>query len=157
MQKYLFLICFGMLVSCELFMSKEDKTQKMVDDELLAIDWNDVDQYPLFEECDETVSKPQQKGCFQNVLMGYFSKALDSLHFQVEENLNDTVFIDFEVDEHGFITIRNVEEKTAIFNQIENFRSEVTQRLNDFTVKPALKRGIPVSIRFRLPLVLSTD
>ncbi|WP_222983100.1 hypothetical protein [Flagellimonas meishanensis] len=157
MRKYLFLICLGMFVSCELFMSKEDKAQKIVNEELLAIDWNDVDHYPLFEECDETALKPQQKECFQNVLLGHFSKALDSLHFQVEENLNDTVFVDFEIDEHGFISIRNVEEKTAVFNQIENFKSEVTARLNDFTVKPAVKRGIPVSIRFRLPLVLSTD
>ncbi|MEZ4810311.1 MAG: hypothetical protein R2819_08115 [Allomuricauda sp.] len=157
MRKFLLLSCVGLLVSCELFMSKEDRTQKMVNEELLAIDWNDVDHYPLFEDCDETATKPVQRECFRTVLLGYFSQALDSLHFQVENNLHDTVYIDFEIDEDGFISVRNVEEKTVVLSQIKDFKTEVTKRLNDFTVKPALKRGIPVSMRFRLPLVLNTD
>ena len=109
MQKFVLSIIFmGLLVSCELFESKEDKTQKLVNEELLAIDWNDVDQYPLFEDCDETAPK--------------------------------------------------VEEKTSVLNEISDFNSKISESLNDLTtVAPALKRGNPVSLRFRLPLVLNTN
>lgn len=158
MQKFILLIIFmGLLVSCELFESKEDKTQKLVNEELLAIDWNDVDQYPLFEDCDETATKQVQRECFQTVILDSFSKALDGLEFQVEQDLNDTVYIDFVIDEHGFISVLNVEEKTSILNEISDFNSKISERLNDLTtVAPAIKRGNPVSLRFRLPLVLNT-
>ncbi|MER3374534.1 MAG: hypothetical protein RIM83_07840 [Allomuricauda sp.] len=158
MQKFVLLIIFmGLLVSCELFESKEDKTQKLVNEELLAIDWNDVDQYPLFEDCDETANKPDQRDCFQAVMLDSFSKALDGLEFQVDQDLNDTVYIDFVIDEHGFISVLNVEEKTDVLNAIADFNTKISERLNDLTtVAPALKRGNPVSLRFRLPLVLNT-
>ncbi len=154
----LFIIFLGLLVSCELFESKEDKTQKLVNAELLAIDWNDVDQYPLFDDCDETATKQVQRQCFQNVMLDSFSNALDSLEFQVNQDLNDTVYIDFVIDEHGFISVLNVEEKTAVLNAIADFNSKISEQLNDLTtVAPAIKRGNPVSLRFRLPLVLNTN
>lgn len=158
MRKLVLLIIFmGLFVSCELFESKEDKTQKLVNEELLAIDWNDVDQYPLFEDCDETASKDAQQECFQNVITEYFSEALSELKFEVRNDMNDTVYIDFLIDEHGFISVLNVEEKTAVLNEISDFNSKISEQLNDLTtVAPALKRGNPVSLRFRLPLVLNT-
>ena len=159
MQKFVLSIIFmGLLVSCELFESKEDKTQKLVNEELLAIDWNDVDQYPIYEDCDETAPKEAQQECFQNVITEYFSEALVGLEFQVRNDMNDTVYIDFLIDEHGFISVLNVEEKTSVLNEISDFNSKISESLNDLTtVAPALKRGNPVSLRFRLPLVLNTN
>src|SRR5690606_40510153 len=57
MRKICLLCCFGLLVSCELFMTKEERARNLVNEELLSIDWNDVDQYPLVEVCDETAVK----------------------------------------------------------------------------------------------------
>ena len=91
-------------------------------------------------------------------MMAYFSKAMDGLQFQVDNDLNDTTYIDFLIDEHGFITILNVEENTEILNEISDFNTKVSNRLNDLTtVAPALKRGIPVALKFRLPIVLNTN
>jgi len=158
MRKLLFLFfLFGLLCSCELFESKEEKTQKLVNEELMAIDWNDVDQYPHFDNCDETATKQAQKECFESVMLDFFSKALSGLTFEVDHELHDTVYIDFLVDEHGFISVLNVEEKTDVLNEISDFNHKISERLNDLTtVAPALKRGNPVSLRFRLPLVLNT-
>lgn len=158
MQKYMLLSFFGLLVSCELFMSKEEQTQKVVNEKLLAIDWNDVDQYPLFDDCDEMATKPVQRECFQSVMLDYFSEALSGLEFQVDNDMNDTVYIDFLIDEHGFISVLNVEEKNTVLNEISDFNLRVSERLNDLTtVAPALKQGNPVGLRFRLPLVLNTQ
>ncbi|WP_431162888.1 hypothetical protein [Flagellimonas beolgyonensis] len=159
MRKFLWMsLCIGLLASCELFESKEDKAQKLVNEELLGIDWNDVDQYPHFDSCDELAVKEAQRQCFQTVMIDTFSKALSGLKFQVQHDLNDTVYVDFLIDEHGFISVLNVEEKTSVLNEIADFNAKITARLNDLTtVAPALKRGNPVSLRFRLPLVLNTN
>ncbi|MEX0314763.1 MAG: hypothetical protein AB3N18_11340 [Allomuricauda sp.] len=158
MRKLILLSFLGLFASCELFTSKEEQTKNRVNEELLAIDWNDVDQYPLFDDCDETVAKQVQQECFQTVILGYFSKALDSLQFQVDKDLNDTVYVHFIIDEHGFISVTEVEENQAVLNEIEDFNTKISNQLNDLTtVRPALKRGIPVSLRFKLPIVLNTN
>ncbi|WP_420602962.1 hypothetical protein [Flagellimonas sp.] len=156
MRKLILLSFLGLFTSCELFTSKEEQTKKKVDEELLAIDWNDVDQYPLFDGCDETVSKQIQRECFQNKMLQIAADTLDSLSFEVENDLEDTLYIDFKVDEHGFISILEIEEKQTILNEIADFNEQISERLVDLTVAPALKRGMPVSLRFRLPLVLNT-
>src|SRR5690606_22490442 len=158
MRKMCLLCCFGLLVSCELFMSKEEKAQKLVNEEILSIDRNDVDQYPLFDVCDETAVKDAQRECFQNVMADYLSEVLADLEFQVEQEINDTVYIDFLIDEHGFISVLELDAKNIPIKGVEDFDKKITQRLNNLsTVAPALKRGTPVSLRFRLPLLLNTN
>ncbi|WP_298793892.1 hypothetical protein [uncultured Allomuricauda sp.] len=157
MRKLILLMFLGLFTSCELFKSKEEQTKNRVNEELLAIDWNDVDQYPLFEGCDETAPKEIQRDCFQNEMLKIASDTLDSLSFEVDNDLEDTLYIDFEVDEHGFISILEMEEKQSVLNEIADFNEQITERLNNLTVAPALKRGIPVGLRFRLPLVLNTQ
>ncbi|MDC6367679.1 MULTISPECIES: hypothetical protein [Flavobacteriaceae] len=157
MRKFLFFSCFALFASCELFMSKEEQTQKLVNDELLAIDWNDVDQYPLFDNCDETAPKQIQRECFENGMLRIAEQALDSLQFEVQNDLNDTVVIEFKVDEHGFITVEQIKDSPEILNEISNFNIQIKSRLKDLTVAPALKRGNPVSLRFKLPIVINTN
>lgn len=158
MRKICLVCCFGLLISCELFMTKEERAQKMVNEELLSIDWNDVDQYPLFDVCDETAVKEAQRECFQNVMADYFSEALAGLSFEVEQDINDTLYIDFLIDEHGFISVLELGEGSTALGDIKDFKRKISRRLNDLTtVAPALKRGSPVSLRFRLPLLLNTD
>ena len=157
MRQFLFFSCFALLASCELFMSKEDQTQKLVDDELLSIDWNDVDQYPLFEGCDETAPKSIQQDCFQTEMLQIASQALDSLNFEVQKDLNDTIVIEFRVDEHGFITIEQIGDNSQVLEEIEGLNDQIRSRLKDLTVAPAIKRGSPVSMRFRIPVILNTN
>jgi hypothetical protein len=155
---WLLLFSLFFLASCEYFTSPEKKTQQLVNDELLTIDWNKVDAYPLFENCDETVSKQAQRECFETTMLEHFSAAFADLEYLVQNDLNQQLYIDFLVDEHGFITISQVEENDVISNAIPGFYNEINSRLNDLTtVKPAHKRGTPVSIKFRLPIVLNTN
>ena len=157
MRKFLFLFLPMILVSCEYFRSQETQTDQMVNDELLAIDWNDVDQYPLFENCDETAAKDEQKDCFQTQMTNYFASAFDDMEFQVDQDMNDTIRIDFLIDEHGFMTVLEIQEKNEVNQTLPNLKEELSKRLNDLsTVAPALKRSTPVSIKFTLPLVLNT-
>lgn len=159
MRKYwLFFLAVPLLVSCEFFMSKEKKTQQLVNEELLSINWNDVDSYPLFEACDENAQKSVQLACFQELMVKHMVDTLEGLQYVVSNELVDTVNVDLKIDEHGFITVLQMENSPTINQMLPNFNEEVTKRLNDLTtVAPALKRGIPVGIKFRLPIVLNTE
>lgn len=143
--------------SCQYFLSKEEQTQKMVNAELMAIDWNDVDQFPLFEECDEMAQKTEQRSCFEREMLKRFGEAFSDTVYEVDQEIKDTLFVDFEVDEDGFVNITEIEENLEIENIVPGFRDEIRLRFKDLTVIPAHKQGINVKIKFRLPIVLDTE
>lgn len=157
MRSVLVLGALCLFTSCNWFSSKEEKIQKLVDEELKSIDWNDVDQYPLFPECDETASKMDQKNCFESSILLHFSMIMQDFEFVLEETIHDTIYVDFLTDQDGIITVLEVEKNAIILAQIPEFEAIVTQSLKTLPkVAPALKRGIPVSAKFRIPIVLNS-
>lgn len=147
------LLC--LLTACDWSAKREEKTQELVDQEIRAIDWEDVDQYPLFADCDELANKPEQKKCFMETLLRHFSKSLQESDFVLEAEIKDTIFVDFRMEDTGAITLINIKIDQQINQQLPEFQSQIEKSLNSLPkIEPALKRGIPVSAKFRIPIVL---
>ena len=146
------------MTSCDWFDSKEARTQKLVEEELQEIDWNDVDQYPLFNDCDETAGKAEQRECFQNTLLLHFSMALQDFEFVANSDMDDSIYVDFLVDREGAIAILDIGNTGEIKEQLPDFDTIITQSLKSLPkIDPALKRGIPVNVKLRIPIVLNTN
>lgn len=157
MRKFIAILVLYSCFSCDLFESKEKKTQKLVNKEMLSIDWNDVDNYPLFEICDELATKTSQRECFETELLKHFSATLKEFEFVMDSEINNTVFVDFLVDQNGKILVTNIEKDKAINNKMPEFDGIVSQSLKNLPpLAPALKRGIPVNAKFRIPIVLNS-
>ncbi len=112
------LCCFFLLQSCDWMASTESKTQKIVEDELRGIDWNEVDQYPLFEGCDETATKQEQRQCFENTLLQNLGMTLQDFHFIIEDDIETTIYVDFLVDNKGEITVVAIDKNADIEDQL---------------------------------------
>lgn len=158
MRHFWMLLVFCGLASCNLWVSKDQKTREMVDQEIQAIDWNNVDNYPLFENCDETASKIGQRECFEQELLSRFSATLTEFEFILGSEIDSIITVDFLVDKEGKITILEIVKDNEIDGQMPEFEGIVRQSLKNMPpLAPALKRGIPVSAKFRLPIVLNTN
>ncbi len=157
MRKFiLVLILFG-FTSCGLFESKAEKTQKLVEKELQQIDWTNVDHYPLFDECDETASKLKQKTCFEEKLVLHLSSDLQQFEIVSERQVKDVIFIDIIVQSDGSIAVLNIENQEVFQEQQKEFEQLVENSLNSLPrIEPALKRGVPVRAKFRIPIFLNS-
>lgn len=145
------------LGSCQWFTSRETQTRRLVEEEMRNINWNEVDQFPLFEACDEAVSKPEQRRCFEQTLVMHLSMALQDFEFQTDANLKDTLHVDFLVDNQGTVSVLSVEENPEFSSENPEFERIVSGTLRSLPrLRPALKRGVPVASRFRIPLVIQT-
>ena len=143
--------------SCDLFVSKETKTQNLIREGLLTIDWNDVDKYPLFPNCDEMESKTLQRKCFEKELLSHFSATLAQFEFVIDPKVDRTIFVDFLIDQRGEISVSHIEKDKAIDVQMPEFNGIVSQSLKNLPpLAPALKQGIPVNAKFRIPIVLNS-
>lgn len=138
--------------------SKEKKTQELVQKEVQEIDFNEVDNYPLFENCDETLTKAGQRECFEQQILSNCSQILSQYEFVLATNADENVYVDFLVDQDGQVSVLFIEKDEAIDEQMPEFNQLITQGLEDLPpLAPALKRGIPVKTKFRIPIILNTN
>jgi len=157
MGRFFIVLVFLSLYSCHFFESKEKRTQDLIDSELSEIDWNSIDTYPLFLDCDETASKEVQRQCFEGKLIAHFETTLNEFEFIVDSDDNPIVAVIFVIDAEGDIDILEIEKDRFILKQMPEFDGIVTQSLKTVPeIAPALKRGIPVSTKFRIPIQLNT-
>ena len=155
MRKFVIVMVLCGLASCKLFDSSEKKTQELIEKQLGEIDWNEVDSYPLFEDCDENLTKTAQRECFENELLKHCSKTLNEFEFILEPGIDPIVIVDFLVDKDGRIAIIAIEKDSAIDKQMPEFEGIIRQSLKRMPpLAPALKRAIPVKAKFRIPIAL---
>ncbi|HUH48127.1 MAG TPA: hypothetical protein VLZ54_13290 [Arenibacter sp.] len=157
MRKVAILACFCLFASCDWFVSKEEKTQELVEEEMRQINFNEVDRYPLFGDCDEMMDKETQLECFKTTLLSHYTATLKEFEFEFVTDVSATVYVDFLVDHKGEISVLEVERNEDIENQIPEFRSIIAQSLKGLPpLLPALKRGVPVNSKFRVPILLNS-
>jgi hypothetical protein len=158
MRLFLMVVVFCGFMSCDFFESKDIKTQKLVEKELREIDFNDVDDYPLFDDCDETATKEQQKSCFEDRLTSHLAMALQAIEFATDSEINDTIFLDFIIENDGNVSVLNIENKEVLKGQMSEFEEKLIKSLNSLPrLEPALKRGVPVRAKFRIPIALNSS
>jgi hypothetical protein len=142
------------VASCKEFNLQKMNETRLVEEELKAINWNAVDQYPAFEFCD-TLSGESQEQCFKSFLVAHFSKTLSKADIVVSEDLNDTLMLRLRVSHDGQISIPNISAKLATREAIPQLDSLMTKCLSQLPkIYPAIKRGQQVSTEFQLPVVL---
>lgn len=158
MQRFLVFFLVLLCVSCDFFESKTaNNTQELVEKQMQEIDWNAVDKFPMFQGCDELAPKPEQRKCFEQTFSKHYAEILGEFEFILGRNIQDTIDVDFIVDYKGEISVKKIEKNAAIANKIPEFNGIIARGLKSLPkVEPALKRGIPVSAKFRLPIIINT-
>ena len=125
MRTFPIIAILTLLTACDWSAKREEKTRELVDQEIRAIDWDDVDQYPLFADCDELAVKPEQKKCFMETLLRHFSKTLKESDFVLDEEVKDTIFVDFRMEDTGAITLIDIKNDEKIQGQLPGFREQI--------------------------------
>ncbi|WP_227805649.1 hypothetical protein [Algibacter lectus] len=96
-----------MLCSCEYFNVKKTSSEAILKEELQTFNWNDVDAYPSFSECDSVETKTDKKSCFENVLTLHIWEFLQREKIVVTKDVSDTIILSFRVSETGDLKLSN--------------------------------------------------
>jgi len=122
-----------------------------------AIDYNEVDVYPLFMDCNNCDSSEKQNLCFEMELIRRLQKITDKNNLGVSQQIRDTVMVDILVDTKGKISISQIHKNENVMELLPELDSLLYRSIAELpaAVQPSLKRGIPVNSMFRLPIVVS--
>ena len=154
----LFLVFF--LISCEFDFQIDKKitVDEFIIEELKSFNWNEVDQYPVFESCLKIEDIDNKNDCFVETITEAFRQNLENNNLVINRTLVDTVGMVLKVNKFGEISIQNItisDENTGYAKVItESFENTVLSLPKLF---PAIKRGQEVDVIFNIPIIISTE
>lgn len=143
--------------SCQFFETEKISKETFFEEEINAINWNEVDQYPVFSECENETEKLKQKECFESTLSSQLYQSIPIEKIVVSKDLNDTIFLAFTVSIEGELTVNNIVIDSVLQQELPSFESYILQSIDSLQpIAPAFKRGIPVQTTFSLPIIIKT-
>jgi hypothetical protein len=151
----LLLLILLSISSCQYFHTQVPNKEELLQKELKAINWNQVDEYPSFSACDSVTDKTQKKQCFFEYLTQLIQQKLNADTLAVLYPQLDTIHVKVTVFPNATVAFQPQLKDSLSYNapQIDSI---IKARLVDFPkINPAIKRGIPVKTQFVLPVILN--
>ncbi len=150
----LFSICF----SCTFFQQKKLDSNTILDNELQTFQWDQVDQYPTFETCQEGFDFEQNKSCFESTISAYVTKVLNSESITPMLTQNDTLKIKFLVSKTGVVSITILDSQNYSDAVTTSIGEALRESLEELPLLfPAIKRSQQVQSEFQLPIILKVN
>jgi hypothetical protein len=152
-QLFILLICSFLVLSCS-YIEKNTKRAPIQKIDTI-IDFNNVDAYPLFPNCADIPSREKQQICFQIEMSQHIYASLKEFQLSVKDSVNDTILVKLKIDSSGKTTLSNIKISDKTRELLPQFDSVLrVGLLNLPTLQPAIKRAMPVTTEFTLPIVL---
>ncbi len=158
MRETLFLICLFFFYSCDLQLNKKITVNEFIEDELKSFSWNQVDQYPIFENCLNFNDTDQKNNCFVETITENFRINLKNNNLVLNRTLVDTINLVLKIDKKGNIGIKSMTTSDENIKYKEIISISFDSTMNDLPkLYPAIKRGQEVDVIFNLPILISTE
>ncbi|MDG1728306.1 MAG: hypothetical protein P8K68_05665 [Algibacter sp.] len=158
MRNLLVFIFILSLTSCEYFNVKKTSSEAILKEELQTFNWNDVDEYPSFSECDSSHTKGARTLCFQETITTHITNYLQKERFVVTQDIDDTIVLQFQVSKSGNLLLLQAEIDSLTTQEIPNIKRLLNNSLDALPkIYPAIKRGQQVTTEFKLPIVIHVD
>lgn len=158
MKKILLIVFLAFLISCDQLQTRKLSSEEILSEETRELNWNEVDQYPAFEDCRGAVEVEAAKTCFGNKVASYFYAHLEAQQPVVTESLDDTLYLYLKITEKGIPVIDSTEVDSLVVHQLPEIEAWLEQSVDSLPkIYPATKRGIPVATTFKMPIVVKAE
>lgn len=146
--KYLILVCI-LFSSCEFFNFKKKGNQQLID---TIVDFSKIDSSPFFLECKDKIDEDRLT-CFRTTIHHKLSKNLAAHKIIIKDSIDEVLEVFLSIDSKGSIKLKDVYLSDNIKHQIPNIDSLLKVSVEKLPkIYPALKRSIPVTTQYRLPI-----
>ena len=144
--------------SCEYFDKQKVYSEDILREDLQTFNWNEVDEYPSFADCDDALTKIQKRQCFEATLSRHIAAQLSDEAIIVTQDVNDTVLITFQISEKGILSVVNIKSSDLVKTQIPEIDTLLIHSLRGLPqIFPAIKRSQQVKTEFKLPVVINVN
>ena len=145
-----FLLLFFFVTSCDK-LSFSNKDSNQVTDTL--VDFTSVDFSPSFKVCDSLIDKSKKSDCFRYTIHQKIGVELQNFSLEIKDSIDEVVYVDILINSSGKIILKKITSTQNIKLQLPQLDSLLKLSIKNLsTIRPAIKRGIPVSTEYKLPI-----
>ncbi|WP_298329755.1 hypothetical protein [uncultured Dokdonia sp.] len=148
----------AVMTSCDRIETKKISSSEYLSESWKAIDLHKVDGYPTFDTCSSQAEGEALRVCFEETVTSTFYESFGKHTIVVNRELNDTIVVNFVVNEKGkycIDTLAITPEIRAEIPKLEQWIHEAAKQLPQ--AKAATKQGVPVKTKFKIPVVLKVE
>ena len=144
------LLLFLLITSCDkLSFLKSEKIQALD----TIVNFSSVDTSPSFKECDSIIDKHQKSNCFRTTIHQKIGAELQKHQFIIKDSISEIVFVDLLINSKGKIVFEALASSEEMRIQLPQLDSVLRISVDKIpNVYAAIKRGIPVTTKYRLPI-----
>ena len=152
-QSVYWLLLLG-CISCANFSDKKDTTIASYD---TIVNFSKVDASPYFKECEKLLNEAKTN-CFRTKIQTYFTDELQKLELTSQESVDEIITVVLLVDKNGNTTLKELALTETVNTNFPGFEASINQMIEDLPkLHPALKRGIPVTTEYKLPINIKVE
>ncbi|MGY0407947.1 MAG: hypothetical protein ACWIPJ_06290 [Polaribacter sp.] len=145
-----FVVLLFCCTSCDEFSFSKNKKNQTLD---TIVNFSSVDTSPSFKICDTIIDKEQKTNCFRNTIHQKIGEELQQYQFTMQDYVSEVIMIDLIVSSKGKIILEKIESSKIIQKQLPMLDSILKTSFRKLPkIYPAIKRGIPVTTKYRLPI-----
>jgi len=147
--RYFLLICLLFsFTSCEYFSFEKNKNIEKID-----VDFTSVDVSPSFKVCDSLIEKDKKNNCFRTTLRQEISSSLAKQSIQVPQSVDETIEVAITIQSNKEVKLTSIKSSDSLLVILPSLKAILKKSVEELpTVYPAIKRGIPVTTVYKLPI-----
>lgn len=158
MRQFCVILLVLFVSSCDYFNVKKTSPEAILKEELQTFDWENVDAYPSFSQCDSLQLKEEKRVCFESTVYAEISAFLQKQIIVVTKDVNDTLMLKLRVTSKGDITLLDTKMDSLTKAEIPELEKLILKSLDTLPkINPAIKRSQPVTTEFELPLIVKVN
>ena len=132
--------------------------KELLQKELKAINWKEVDEYPSFVACNAVEDKKNRQQCFFEYLTQLIQERIDVDTLSILYPELDTIEVKVTIFPNSKMQFEPQLSKDSTAYDTVKIDSILHARLVGFPkVNPAIKHGIPVKTQFILPVIIKVE
>jgi len=145
-----FLLLSILITSCDNFSFSKNKNIQLLD---TVVNFSSVDTSPSFKVCDSIIDKQKKSDCFRITIHQKIGAELQKHKFSVKNAISEIVYVDLLINSKGKIIFETIESSNHMKIQLPKLATILKLSVDSIPgIYPAIKRGIPVTTKYRLPI-----
>ena len=150
MRYFLYICLLFSFTSCEYFSFEKNKNVEKIN---MDVDYTSVDVSPSFKVCDSLIDKDKKSSCFRTTIRQEISSSLANQSIQVAQSIDETIEVAITIQSNKEIKLTSIKSSDSLLVILSSLKDILKKSVEELpTIYPAIKRGIPVTTVYKLPI-----
>ena len=141
--------------SCDYFSFEKNKNLEKID---MDVDFTSVDFSPSFKVCDSLINKLKKTDCFRTTMHQEIYESLTENYIQLKKDVDETIVVVIKIQADKQVVLASIKASDSLLKYIPSLKEMIKKSIADLPdVYPAIKRGIPVTTQYKLPIRIKLE